>query len=80
MTDTTPTPELFTILREYLGGSDVIDLNTPEGYAEFVDSVVQDQEVADELIERIRTETEVVINESDPLYIERYTVIPEGGL
>lgn len=61
------------LIREYLGGREVIDLDTPEGRHDWVHLVCQDEEWAAELEARIRTEGEVVINEGDPLYIERYT-------
>lgn len=67
-----------TILREYLGGCETINLSTPEGYEAFVKDVVQDYEVADELIERIKSQRVVTVNEDQPEYIERYTVVVRG--
>src|SRR5688500_11029811 len=61
------------INREWLGGEEVIDLGTPEGWQDFAHNVVQDEDVAIELADRIRDEGEVVVNESEPVFIERYT-------
>ena len=67
------------ILREYLGGQEVIDLGTEDGYKAFAEGIVQDYEAADEAIERLRAEGEVVVNDNEPEYIERWTVIGEGS-
>lgn len=63
------------IRREWLGGAEDIDLGTPEGWTEWVEMIVQDDEAAQDLAERIEREGEVIVNENEPQYIERYTVI-----
>ena len=65
----------FTFLREYLGGREVIDLVSDYEY--FTIDVIQDTEAADELVQRIRAEVEVITNaeQDGGVYIERYTVI-----
>lgn len=65
----------FTFLREYLGGRELVRLVSD--WDDFAASTTQDYEVADELVQRIRAEGEVVINESDPVYIERYTLLDD---
>jgi hypothetical protein len=64
------------IYREWLGGSEEIDLSTEAGYNYFAYEVTQDDEAADEVIRQLRNSVtgEVVINTHDPVYIERYTV------
>jgi len=65
------------IQRDYLGGSEVIDLGTAEGYHDWVVLIVQDDEAAEELAERIRVEGEVIVNDNEPEFIERYTRLDE---
>lgn len=61
------------ILREYLGGSEEIDLSTDEGWHEFAHQVVQDEVVAEELRDEIERDGWAVVNESEPEFLERYT-------
>jgi hypothetical protein len=61
------------ILREYLGGSEVIDLSTDDGWHEFAYMVVQDDETAEELRAEIERDGWAVVNESEPEFLERYT-------
>lgn len=64
------------IQREWLGGSEVIDLGTDEGYFYFAEDVTQDSEAAGELIARMYDgETEIVVNGNEPEFTERYTVL-----
>lgn len=65
------------ILREYLGGSEIIDLDTEEGRADFALFIVQDQYEADLLIERIEMESEVIVNADEAEYVERYSKVIE---
>lgn len=63
------------IYREVLGGSEEINLGTPEGYHNFCAYIIQDYDYADELINRmIGGETEIVLNGNESEYIERYTL------
>lgn len=61
------------IEREWLGGAEIIDLSTDEGWDYFVTSVVQCEEAAEELRDRIAEETEVIVNDNEPQFIERFT-------
>lgn len=61
------------VTREWLGGSERIDLGTRDGLRYFARDVMQDYDAADELIERIEQEGCVVININEPAFIERYT-------
>ncbi|HWL41815.1 MAG TPA: hypothetical protein VNQ73_02640 [Ilumatobacter sp.] len=65
------------ILREYLGGCEELDLSRGDDYEEFARGIVQDYDVADELIERLRTEGCVVVNADNGFYVERYTVLAD---
>ena len=64
---------IMNILREWLGGSEVIDFDTDEGWHSWVHGIVQDDELAEELRDRIAVEGEVVVNDNEPEFIERYT-------
>jgi hypothetical protein len=65
------------ILREWLGGSEVINLDDEEQRHEFIWQVVQDEEAGEELIAEIVRSGEVVINDNEPQFLERYTIIEE---
>ena len=63
-----------TILREWLGGCESIDLSTQAGRDYFADEVVQDREVAADLMDRLlHGEDEIVVNGNEAEFIERYT-------
>jgi tRNA/tmRNA/rRNA uracil-C5-methylase (TrmA/RlmC/RlmD family) len=65
----------FKITREWLGGSETIDLSTTEGWEYFAADVTQDYEVAEEVADRIRDHGSATINEDQPEYLERYTKV-----
>lgn len=71
-------PWNFKVLREYLGGSEVIDLGTNEGWSNWAEMIVQDYDAAEELAERVDTEGEVIVNDTEPEFIERYTKLDEA--
>lgn len=68
------------IVRDVLGASETIDLGTAEGYDYFVDEIVQDWDAATELIDAIRhaPDAEVLVNEAQPVFIERYTRLTDA--
>lgn len=66
------------IYREWLGGSEEIDVSSQLGLDYFLLDVVQNEDAGNHLIERIIQEDEVVVNESEPQYIERYTLMREN--
>lgn len=61
------------ILREWLGGSEIFDLDNVSQREEFIRGVVQDHEVGEELIAEIARDGWAVVNQDEPEYIERYT-------
>lgn len=64
-------------IREWLGGSEIIDLNDTregQGWSYWID-LICDAEVAERLAQRIIDEDEVVVNENDGIFIERYILI-----
>lgn len=63
------------ILREFLGGKEYIDLSSEQGWHDWVVCIVQDEEQAQHLAEQIEAQGSVIVNESEPEYIERYTKI-----
>lgn len=67
------TPDAYSILREYLGGSETFTF--PADYEDFARGVVQDYEAADELLADVLKYGTVLANE-DSEYIERYTLMP----
>jgi hypothetical protein len=65
----------FAFLHEFLGGREVVNLVSD--WDTFALDTIQDYEVADELVQRIRS-GEVVITDEDVdhgVYIQRYTLI-----
>lgn len=65
------------ISREWVGGSEEIDLDTEEGWRYFADGVVQDETMAEEECETLRVHGEHTINADNPEYFERWTVLPD---
>lgn len=63
------------IYREWLGGAEELDLGVEDMRRYFIDDIIQDEEAGEEMIARILEEEEVVTNEHDPIYIERYTLL-----
>jgi hypothetical protein len=71
-----PTAYDFVVHIETLGGSDTCDLSTEAGLAEWTEDLIQDDDEAIDLADRIaalRFHETILVNESDPEWVTRYS-------
>jgi hypothetical protein len=61
------------VRREWLGGSEVIDLDTDEGWRTWVRDVHQDEDAAEAVMAEVADAGVAIVNEDQPEYFERYT-------
>jgi hypothetical protein len=66
------------IRHSFVGGSEVIDLGSRDGYVEFARNVIQDFEVADETIVRLAAGETVTVNEAEPEFFESFEPLDQA--